>query len=927
MDKNQKSEASTIASNSSTTAPPTITVKFPASLKRKRSFDDNGDNTKDRNARQAENGPGQDRSQQGGNQHRNHGHNRHGHPALPPCDLNPVAITYVCRGPTIPGKFNPEAALTLGVKRGPEFGKLAKGQTVTTASGRVVHPRECVGESRPGALFIIVDCPSPDYIESLISSNEKIFAPFYVRDGMKSEGATSESVQCVVHFLGEGVLEDQRYLDWIGQFGDNTVHVLGSARHSPYTQVNRAQTKIQHRLHILDSSVFPVPFASPSALESSKSYPKMLFNAEIDAQNQQTLPPTIRENMVLAQPLLTYLIEPPLPNERFRRERLDWAACPEPVRKPVTMAMQSLKEMCVDVDGSKAEEVPTREQKGVGQTDGQTEDASLGQFWKERLAQMEITQKNEVKLLTFDNDQSSSVTESSTPALESQSAGAEQKPPSIEQKSKAKSEPQKGDVKSQTHPAAQKPDSNKPKTSPGFHSFLETVPRICSPKPDYADVPMQENTSKGEGKAEPSREDEEALRKTIIVPLGTGAAIPGKYRNVSSTLLLLPVSSNSTEPNTTSLAPQYNDYATVLLDAGEGTLGQLYKHFGPPGSTSASRITPSDTKFNTVAADRMDVDVDVEEGGEGDEVIKRLRLLFVSHMHADHHLGAFRILKRWAMLTNPSSTATDEAPLLTIIAPTHFWTWMSEYGCIEQVFGCTGSSMPASDVLKNGVGRIGRVVFIDSEFVRWSVGCDEKAIGRNVHRFSGDARPSTNLIGAGQGASLLIHEATFEEDMVQEAMDKKHSTTREAVEVALGMNARRLLLTHFSQRYPKIPVIPSISKSQPQSQASALSENAKGDAMDTDSAGKPKTETAMDASKSESGTSPTTSAPNQMGSNQSNTTASQPELMVGIAFDLMRIRLSEFGKLRSHVPALRALFSDEEAGEGDEFKTISGDRY
>jgi ribonuclease BN (tRNA processing enzyme) len=71
--------------------------------------------------------------------------------------------------------------------------------------------------------------------------------------------------------------------------------------------------------------------------------------------------------------------------------------------------------------------------------------------------------------------------------------------------------------------------------------------------------------------------------------------------------------------------------------------------------------------------------------------------------------------------------------------------------------------------------------------------------------YSGDTRPSDNLIAFGRNATLLIHEATFEDDKLAEAMGKRHSTILEACEVARGMNAKHLLLTHFSQRYNGVP--------------------------------------------------------------------------------------------------------------------------
>jgi len=51
-----------------------------------------------------------------------------------------------------------------------------------------------------------------------------------------------------------------------------------------------------------------------------------------------------------------------------------------------------------------------------------------------------------------------------------------------------------------------------------------------------------------------------------------------------------------------------SDNDSMLLDCGENTLGQLYRHFG-----SADIVT----------------------------ILERLRAVFVSHLHADHHLASF----------------------------------------------------------------------------------------------------------------------------------------------------------------------------------------------------------------------------------------------------------------------------------------------
>lgn len=53
----------------------------------------------------------------------------------------------------------------------------------------------------------------------------------------------------------------------------------------------------------------------------------------------------------------------------------------------------------------------------------------------------------------------------------------------------------------------------------------------------------------------------------------------------------------------------------------------------------------------------------------------------------------------------------------------------------------------------------------------------------DVNRYSGDTRPCNKLIDHGQNATLLIHEATFDDIEKEKAIDKRHSTTGEAVDV------------------------------------------------------------------------------------------------------------------------------------------------
>ena len=73
--------------------------------------------------------------------------------------------------------------------------------------------------------------------------------------------------------------------------------------------------------------------------------------------------------------------------------------------------------------------------------------------------------------------------------------------------------------------------------------------------------------------------------------------------------------------------------------------------------------------------------------------------------------------------------------------------------------------------------------------------------------YSGDCRPSEHFARMGRNSDVLVHEATFDDGLEGDARAKKHCTTGEALAVASSMKAKNVILTHFSQRYQKIPVI------------------------------------------------------------------------------------------------------------------------
>ncbi|KAL2765866.1 zinc phosphodiesterase ELAC protein 2 isoform 3 [Daubentonia madagascariensis] len=252
-----------------------------------------------------------------------------------------------------------------------------------------------------------------------------------------------------------------------------------------------------------------------------------------------------------------------------------------------------------------------------------------------------------------------------------------------------------------------------------------------------------------------------------IIFLGTGSAIPMKIRNVSSTLVN--VSSDK----------------SLLLDCGEGTFGQLCRHYGD----------------------------------QVDRVLGNLAAVFVSHLHADHHTGLLNIL-----LQRERALASLGKPLhpLLVVAPTQLKAWLQQYHNQCQEILHHVSMIPAKCLRKGAEVSNPTVERLISslletcdleEFQTCLVRHCKHAFGcALVHTsgwkvvYSGDTMPCEALVQMGKDATLLIHEATLEDGLEEEAVEKTHSTTSQAIGVGMRMNAKFIMLNHFSQRYAKIPL-------------------------------------------------------------------------------------------------------------------------
>ncbi|OTA60009.1 hypothetical protein K449DRAFT_384770 [Hypoxylon sp. EC38] len=308
-------------------------------------------------------------------------------------------------------------------------------------------------------------------------------------------------------------------------------------------------------------------------------------------------------------------------------------------------------------------------------------------------------------------------------------------------------------------------------------------------------------------------------RDAEIITLGTGSALPSKYRNVSATLVRVPGCGN------------------YLFDCGENTLGQLRRVLGD----------------------------------ELPEVLRDLKGIWISHLHADHHLGTASVIRAWHEETSKSNPSAK----LLVASHFHMIDWLREYADIENFgFDRLVTATFNNDPSRHGTRICRPRIFsedetkllglekIDACFVQHCFGALATVFtfpsGLKV-AYSGDCRPSDDFVTIGKGATLLIHESTFDDELQGDAIAKKHSTMSEAIDVGRRMGARRILLTHFSQRYQKVPIMEENLE---------IREDAEGDKK------------------------------------------AQLDEVILVAFDYMRVKLGDFRKAQAFLPALQKLFED-----------------
>ena len=267
-----------------------------------------------------------------------------------------------------------------------------------------------------------------------------------------------------------------------------------------------------------------------------------------------------------------------------------------------------------------------------------------------------------------------------------------------------------------------------------------------------------------------------------ITFLGTAGSTPTKDRNLPS------------------VAIEY-DGNTYIMDCGEGTQRQLMRYSVSP---------------------------------------YRIKAVFITHMHGDHSIGVAGLVRTLALnkrtaplcIYVPKGEESMMTPLLTFDRALIGYEIKVTPVTAGTIYRGRGFSIGAFR-LKHSIPTYGYAFKEDDRYKfdkdkckklglkgemyskilsRGSIKAGARTIrlkevamevpGRKIV-YAADTRPVASTAEVSRGADIIIHEATYMEELKNLAKERLHSTAMECADIAKRAKAKKLIIFHMSARYKR----------------------------------------------------------------------------------------------------------------------------
>ena len=225
----------------------------------------------------------------------------------------------------------------------------------------------------------------------------------------------------------------------------------------------------------------------------------------------------------------------------------------------------------------------------------------------------------------------------------------------------------------------------------------------------------------------------------LIKQQGTSSAIPTSIRNITGILV------------------KYSPTASILMDPGEASFAQMTLFFG------------SDEKL--------------------DRELLNIHTIYISHNHLDHYSGLIGLIKARVKAASKYNRPLNK---INLIIPRNLNQFIDNFNRLFENFiheNCIlmlnenlliKLNFPEFKLQTCFVKHTNKSTAISIEFNNVNRNGQDDTGGSTFKLvYSGDCRPSEQLIKLGYDCDLLIHEATYDDSLRKEAILNKHSLISE----------------------------------------------------------------------------------------------------------------------------------------------------
>ena len=187
--------------------------------------------------------------------------------------------------------------------------------------------------------------------------------------------------------------------------------------------------------------------------------------------------------------------------------------------------------------------------------------------------------------------------------------------------------------------------------------------------------------------------------------------------------------------------------------------------------------------------------------------------IFISHLHGDHYYGLPGLLNTFTLNNRTEPLHLYATPALKEVLDLMLKVSGSSFG-FEFIFHPiteTGLLLELPEIsvscfpVAHRIACWGFLFTVKEKPERIKDGERMRAAKPSLsYAYCADTRYDESILEHVSGCNLMYHETTYLDDQAEKAGARFHSTSTQAATIALKANAGRLLMGHFSSKYPDL---------------------------------------------------------------------------------------------------------------------------